>query len=175
MVCRRSWIPAYWLLLGLFFQACTSIRVPPPAPRPPATPFHLAELAESGDPERRASLRLLLDGLDFDSQGRRAQARSQYQLALQLDPGNPYAYLAFARHYAESSEPERALAYLDKLDSLLSLESEPQGVEAHQLGVRGVALRATGQQQAGIALLSRAKELAPEPWQDGHLSAAELR
>lgn len=175
MVCRRAWILVCWVSLGLYLQACASVRVPPPAPRPPASVFHLSDLAETGDPERRASLRLLLDGLDFDDQGRRAQARSQYQLALQLDPGNPYAYLAFARHYAESSQPERALAYLDKLDGLLSLESAPQGVEAHRLGVRGLALRATGEHQAGTALLLRAEELSPETWQDGHLSAAELR
>ena len=167
MVCRR-WLGP--LLASLLLLACAP-RSPPEIAPPP---FHLSEIAEQGDAQRRASTRLILDGLDFDRQGRRAQARSQYQLALQLDPGNPYAYLAFARHFAESTQPDRAFSYLEKLDGLLSLEEVPGGLEAHRLGVWGTALRASGRYEEGQALLRRAAELSPLPWEDGHLSAEEL-
>ncbi len=158
----------------LFVFACAPQSFRPLPGKPTAPPFRLSQVAEQGDPERQASTRLILDGLDFDRSGQRAQARSQYQLALQLDPGNPYAYLAFARHFAESSEPKRAFSYLDKLDGLLALEDSPAGLEAHRLGVWGTALRASGREEEGLLRLERARELSPDVWRDGHLSAEEL-
>ena len=161
------------ILLALVTGAC-STRLPLPGSKPPPT-FHLTEVSSQGDPERRASHRLLLEGLRHDEAGQRSLARNQYKLAIQLDPGNPYAYLAYARHLAEGRDPARALPYLDKLDGLLAIERAPQGVEAHRVGLRGAALRATGDTDAAAPLLMQARELAPELWSDGHLSAAELR
>ncbi len=166
----RVWVIA----IGLWFFVGCATR-PLVVPEPPPPPFKLSQVASHGDPERRASHRLVLRGLEHDEAGERSLARSQYKLAVQIDPGNPYAYLAFARHYAEGREPARALPFLDKLDGLLVLENAPQGVEAHRIGVRGSALRAVGDTAAARPLLERAKELAPEVWGDGHLSSVELR
>ncbi len=144
-------------------------------PRPQPT-FRVSSLEQSGDPARRASNRLLLEGLARDSEGRPALAQSQYERALQVDPINPYAYLVLARHHVEGLEPERAFAFLDRADALFGQEPDvPPGVEAHMVGLRGAALRATGRGEAAEPLLERARALDPGTWSDGRLSARELR
>jgi len=136
--------------------------------------LRLSELADQGDWKRRASLRLCLDGLDAASAGRSIAALGQYDRAIQIDPTNPYAYLVLARHEVEAGDPVRALEYLDQSEMLLESENarSPE-VEAHLLGLRGAALRETGRD--GDAYLERARRLAPAVWEDGRLSAAELR
>jgi len=144
----------------------------PPAP---VSPFGITSL-DSGDPARRASNRLLVDGLRRDAEGRPAVALGLYQRALQVDPINPYAFLVIARHHAEGVDPERALSFLDKAEALLDREPDvPRGVEPHILGLRGSVLYAEGQHAEGAALLERARVLAPGSWSDGRLSASELR
>jgi len=76
------------------------------------------EVADRGDAQRRASTRLVLDGLDADARGDVRLAQSRYERAIQIDASNPYAYLALARHYVEQEDPDRALAYLDHAGSL---------------------------------------------------------
>ena len=141
----------------------------------PPPPFVISSLA-SGDPARRASNRLLLDGLDRDAEARPELALGLYQRALQVDPTNPYAFLVLARHHAEGLAPERAFSFLDKSDALLGREpAVPPGVEAHLAGLRGAALHAAGRRAEAAPLLERARRLAPGAWSDGHLSARELR
>lgn len=131
-------------------------------------------MAERGDAPRRASTRLLLEGLDADVAGRPDAALAQYERALQVDPTNPYAYLAVARHELHAARPERALRFLDRAEALLP-EPDAPGARAHLLGMRGAALRETGRAEEGLALLERARRLAPEAWSDARLDARELR
>ena len=141
----------------------------------PGDEVRLSQLARSGDPPRRASTRLLLQGLDADAAGRGAEALSQYELALQVDPNNPYAYLCLARHEVDQGDPERAIDYLDKADALLSVEPGAAGVRVHVTGLRGAALWQQGRRDEARPYLEAARRAAPRTWGDGQLDAGELR
>jgi tetratricopeptide (TPR) repeat protein len=145
----------------------------------PGGPLRLSELAAEGDAPRRASMRLVLGGLDADELLDSRRASSRYERAIQVDPTNPYAYLAVARQLVAAGESERALEYLDQVDVLLeaqasSLELSPR-VEPHLVGLRGAALRVSGRHPEANALLARARSLAPTVGEDEQLSARELR
>lgn len=119
---------------------------------------------------------MVLKGLEADASNQSQRALGTYEEALRVDPTNPYAYLAIARHHAEGTDPEWALSFLDKADALLRAEGplSPR-VEPHLIGLRGQALFASGQVDAGVPYLERAWDMAPEIWTDGRLSASELR
>ena len=139
-----------------------------------AATLRFSELADEGDATRRASLRLCADGLDADVDGRRVAALGQYERAIQIDPTNPYAYLVLARHDLEAGDPVRALEYLNQAEMLLESENaRSREVEAHLVGLRGAALLDMG--GAGEGYLEEARHLAPAVWDDGQLTAAELR
>lgn len=141
-----------------------------------AAPFRLASVVDQGDAARRAALRLVLDGLDLDAAGRHAPALRSYERALQVDPTSPYAYLALARHHVARGRPAQALAFVDKTEALLRVQSEwNPGLEAHLSGLRGAALRSLGRAQQAAPLLARARDLAPAAWGDGELGPEELR
>jgi tetratricopeptide (TPR) repeat protein len=136
----------------------------------------IEDAADRGDPQRRASMRLLLDGLDSDESGSPRRALSRYERAMQIDAGNPYVHLALARHYIANDSPDQALSYLDQAQVLFESEVEPSpGVEAHLMGLRGIALRELGRTRQGDALLREAAQRAPSVWGDGWLDADELR
>jgi len=138
--------------------------------------LHLSELSGQGDAARRASLRLVLEGLDADAAGRPDRALGLYEQALRVDSVNPYVYLAMARHFAESENPDRALRFLDQSESLLAAEdAKGPRVEAQLVGIRGVVYAADGNSEEAALLLKRARQLAPRTWSDGRLSAEELR
>jgi tetratricopeptide (TPR) repeat protein len=143
----------------------------------PGTPGHglrVSELEGQGDPARQASLRMVARGLDQEI-GQPQLAVSDYERALQVDPTDPYAYLALARYYG-GRDPERALEYLDQAEALLESEDAlSPGVQAHLLGIRATALRTQGDIQRSQELLEQARELAPDAWADGYLSPDELR
>jgi len=121
-------------------------------------------------------MRFVLEGLDADDAGSAGAAASRYQRALQIDPSNPYAYLALARQRAEGEEPAHALPYLEKARALLAAQkAETPSVEAHLCGLRALALAAMGRDEEAKERMARAKALAPEAWSDGRLDAAELR
>ena len=135
----------------------------------------MEDAAQRGDPQRRASMRLVLEGLDADRSGDALRALSRYERALQIDGGNPYAHLALARYFVESGEVSRAFAHLDQAQTLFeSADARAPGVEAHLLGLRGSALREVGRTAEGEALLRRAAQRAPSVWGDGRLDADEL-
>ncbi len=136
-------------------------------------PVRLSEVADDGDARRRASVRLVLEGLDDEASGRVVGAASQYERALQVDASNPWAYLALARHWVEQGEPDRALAFLDQCEAQLD-PADSLRVEAHLAGLRGAALRERDP-SASQAWLAQAARLAPETWGDGWLDAQELR
>jgi len=113
-------------------------------------------------------------GSNADVDGRRAAALGQYERAIQIDPTNPYAYLVLARHELEAGDPVRALEYLNQAEMLLESENaRSREIEAHLVGLRGAALRDMG--GAGEDDLEQARRLAPAVWDDGQLTAAELR
>ena len=145
--------------------------------REPATveAFRISEVAAVGDPARRASLRIVMKGLEADIAGQGERALGIYEEAIRVDPTNPYAYLAIARHHAEIHDPEWALSFLDKADSLFRAEAGlARRVEPHLVGLRGQILYASGDVDAALPLLQLAWESAPDVWDDGRLSAEEL-
>jgi tetratricopeptide (TPR) repeat protein len=165
-------LPVLLIAVGLA-AGCAGLR-PPPLAR--VEPVRLSELASQGDPARRASQRLLLRGLEEEDAGRPALAQGQYERALQVDPTNPWVYLALARHELAAGTAARALPFLDQAESLLGREpGDPRRVEPHLLGLRGAALVRSGRAAEGAPLLDRAAALAPGVWADGRLDASELR
>jgi hypothetical protein len=159
--------------LALFACGCAGL-----APAfSPAPELHLSTLADQGDASRRASLRIVLDGLRADSAGDAERASGLYQRALQVDSGNPYAYLALARQSVEQDEPQLALEYVARAEDLLEAESDAlsPGAEAHLDGLRGAALVLEGERVQGNELLEHAAQRAPDVWSDARLDADELR
>ncbi len=171
----RTWHTFAALLCVVFVASSCSLRSAPLPPRR-AQPLRISEVVDVGDPARRASLRIVLKGLEADASHQPQRALGTYEEALRVDPTNPYTYLAIARHHAEGEDPEWALSFLDKADALFRGEDRlSPRVEPHLIGLRGQALYASGQVDAGIPYLERAWDMAPDVWTDGRLSASELR
>jgi hypothetical protein len=136
----------------------------------------LGEVMETGDGQRRASNHLVAEGLEADDRDDAGRALDRYELALQVDPGNPWAYLALARHDLDRDEPARALASLDRCQTLLERHGEiSPRVETHLIGLRGASLEALGRRGEARPLLTEARRRAPSIWGDGQLAASELR
>jgi len=159
-------------LAALFLTACPFVPL-----RPAESPsLHLHELADEGDATRRASLRLVLQGLDADMRSDVRRAQGLYARALQVDSSNPYAYLALARHHVAQSDPQRAFDHLVRARDLLdAYELMSPRVEVHLVGLRGNVLQLEGREVEAQALLVRAARGAPDVWSDATLSASELR
>ena len=136
----------------------------------------MSDAAGLGDPARRASVRLVLQGLDADAAGDLERAQGSYERAIQVDATNPYAYLALARHHLDGRDADHATHLIDQAAALFEAEGmrEPR-VGVHLMGLRGRAMHATGRGDDAIMYLERARQLAPEVWRDGYLSAEELR
>ncbi len=145
-------------------------------PPTPVEALRLSEVADEGDATRRASTRLVLQGLDADAAARPQEAVRLYERALQVDATNPWAYLALARYHAEEGTASLTFSYLDKAQALLGAQHAlSPGVEPHLVGLRGEALLAAGRSADAAPLLERARLLSPSVWDDGHLSPSELR
>jgi tetratricopeptide (TPR) repeat protein len=147
-----------------------------PARAPREAVLRITEIDQLGDARRQASMRLVVEGLDAEIASTPQRALSRYQRAIQIDPGNPFAYLALARYYAAIADPERALEHLERTQSLL----DPDGAlyrsaEPHLRGLRGWALAEAGRSADAGPLLAEARRLAPSVWRDGRLDASELR
>jgi tetratricopeptide (TPR) repeat protein len=156
--------------LGACALACAT-RVPTVAP-PPAAALRLSSIAGEGDARRRASQQLVLSGLDADVLGKSAEALPHYEDALKVDPNNPFAYLALARHEIFSGDPDRGLAALDRF---VALAPPAEASAAHVAGLRGAALLALGKSALAKPFLEEARALAPAQWGDARLDAQELR
>ena len=147
-----------------------------PARAPRGAALRISEIDHMGDARRQASLRLVAEGLDAELASASQRALSRYELAIQIDPGNPFAYLALARHYAAIADPERALEHLDRAQSLLDPDGVLyRGAKPHLRGLRGWALTEAGRPADAGPLLAEARRLAPSVWGDGRLDASELR
>jgi len=135
--------------------------------------LRIRDVADAGDPQRRASTRLVLDALAAaDAQ----YAISQCERAIRTDPTNPYAYLALAAVQVQWGDAQRGVETLAQAEQLFAPEelASPR-VAAHFDGLRGRALLRGGSAAAGEALLTRAARAAPVVWSDGWLSSEELR
>lgn len=162
------------LALALLALGCAALARIPPGGAHGA--LRLSELAQEGDAQRRASLRLVLEGLEAEEAGAEGRGIVLYERSLGIDATNPFAYLALARHYADREDAPHTLQSLEQAEILLAAEGGyPSRLEAHLVGLRGAALSSAGQGREGQALLERARELAPIEWGDGRLSAGELR
>lgn len=133
----------------------------------------MTDVVNQGDAKRRASQRLLIEGLRADAAGADAAAKGKYERALQLDATNPYVYLVFARFEIERRNLNQADAFLERASSLFGGEMaagavRSPGVEPHLLGMRGVI---DGNDSYA---LDEARRMSPSVWGDGQLSAQEL-
>jgi tetratricopeptide (TPR) repeat protein len=139
-------------------------------------PLRISDVADEGDVTRRASTRLVLAGLASDAEAKPGLASSQYERAIQIDPTNPFAYLALARHYDDRADPVRTLEYLDQAEILLESQGmDSVRIEPHLAGLRGSALQRAGRFAEAEPFLTRAATLAPSEWGDRRLSPEELR
>ncbi len=148
--------------------------------------IRVSGVADRGDPARRASTRLVIEGLDADTAAalytgkdsamelRRAQG--SYERAVQVDPTNPYAYLALARHHLDGGDATQAANLVEQSAALFEAEGlrSPE-VEVQLMGLRGLSFDAQGRPGEAALQLNRAGALAPGVWGDGYLSAEELR
>lgn len=138
--------------------------------------LQLSEVAMQGDATRQASLRLVIEGLGADQRGEAQRARGMYARSLQVESGNPYAYLALARHHADQGDADLVREHAARCrDLFVAVEPIPPRVAVHLIGLRGIALALDGREEEADRLLARAASLAPSVWGDGRLSAAELR
>jgi tetratricopeptide (TPR) repeat protein len=155
---------------------CLTVIIAGGCAGPTRAPVRISQITDHGDTRRRASMRLVVEGLDAELAASSDRALSRYQRAIQVDPGNPFAYLALARYYVSVDDPARTLEYLDRVRSLLdSGGSFSLRTSAHLLGLRGRALQQMGRDAEAAQLLEKARRLAPSVWGDGRLDAAELR
>jgi tetratricopeptide (TPR) repeat protein len=166
---RASCLAALLAALGLFGCAGGGFGLPPP----PGRSFTLSQVVTDGDPARRASVRLAVQGIEADEAGDPVGAALLYDRSLQVDPTNPYAYLAYARHLVDEGDSLRALAFLDKAQAILADPSP--ALEAHLVGLRGAALAVGGDRSRAAPLLARAHDLDPRSWDDARLAPGELR
>lgn len=167
--------PVALRLVALLLVAAGCAGVAPRlAPRPS---LRISQLVDAGDAVRRASTRLLVEGLRADAAGDAPRAKGQYERAIAIDPTNPYAYLVYARFELDRRQVAQARRFLDRARSLVEAERDAEpapGVEAHLVGLRGAIERASSGGTDAGAWLDRARELDPRAWSDGQLDAAEL-
>lgn len=160
---------------ALFLAGCTSGPLTLRA-TPRSEPLTASRALGLYDSTRDASLRLVIAGLDEDAAGRGARALASYERAVRVDPTNPFAYLALARHHLESDSIDEASAFLDQARSLFeSQERLGPSVDVWGLGLRAAIERARGRDERADRLYDAAQSLAPSIWADGWLSADELR
>jgi len=163
-----------FVLVALFGWGCAGLGGSSADER--VEPIRISSQLSEGDPARRASMRLVVQGLAADVDGLPERAQGSYERAIQVDPTNPYAYLALARHRLDGPDSAGAVDLLDQAAALFEAEDmrNPR-VGVHLIGLRGNAHHANGRGEDGVLYLERARVLAPDVWRDGHLSAEELR
>ena len=164
------------LLLAAAVSGCAGGSRLAPAFGPTARPLTASGALGQYDAARDGSLRLVIEGLDEDQAGRPSRALAKYQRAIRVDPTNPFAFLALARHHLEADSADEASAFLDQARALFEAQGDlGPSVDVWGLGLRAGIDRARGRREKADALLSEARRLSPEIWGDGRLSARELR
>ncbi|MFP6655456.1 MAG: tetratricopeptide repeat protein [Myxococcota bacterium] len=128
------------------------------------------------DSTRDASLRLVIAGLDADTAGRPGRALASYQRAVRVDPTNPFAFLALARHHLEGASVDEAGAFLDQARSLFeNSRGLGDAFDTFGIGLRAGIARERGRGDEAALNFELARILSPEIWNDEWLSPAELR
>lgn len=164
------------LLLAAAVAGCAGGPRLTPAYGPTTRPLTASAALGQYDAARDGSLRLVIEGLDEDQAGRPGRALAKYQRAIRVDPTNPFAFLALARHHLEGDSADEASAFLDQARALFEAQGDlGPSVDVWGLGLRAGIDRARGRDEKADALLSQARRLSPEIWGDGRLSARELR
>lgn len=139
-------------------------------------PLRISEVAGAGDPTRRASTRLVIEGLNSTPP---EQGLFDYERAIQIDATNPYAYLALAAYEIQWGDLDQGVQALTQSELLLESEGlRSPRVEPHLVGLRGRAMLRSYDgvdRSAGEAHLDEARRMAPSVWGDGWLGVAELR
>lgn len=162
-------------LLAQGLVACAGLNLPS-AHRANERPLTVSAAVGLTDSTRDASLRLVIAGLDLDQAGNASRALASYQRAVRLDPTNPFAYLALARHHVEAGSLDQASAFLDQARSLFEAEQQlGPAVDVWGIGLRAWIDRAEARDELADSRFEAARELSPEIWGDERLSAAELR
>lgn len=173
---RRLSLTLVTLLLAATVGGCAGGRRLAPGFGPTARPLTASAALGLHDAARDGSLRLVIEGLDEDQAGRPSRALAKYQRAIRVDPTNPFAFLALARHHLEGDSADEASAFLDQARALFEAQGDlGPSVDVWGLGLRAGIDRARGREEKADALLSQARRLSPEIWGDGRLSARELR
>ena len=93
---------------------------------PQVEPFRIGDVAGEGDAARRASTRLVLGGLDAEASGNASRGRSLHERALQVDPTNPYAFLALGDQSLAAGRMDEAEAYYQRALRLSSDRADAQ-------------------------------------------------
>lgn len=164
------------IVLGGALSGCVAGQRFVPGFAPTAEPLTASAAVGLYDSARDASLRLVVAGLDEDALGEPSRALASYQRAIRVDPTNPFAFLALARHHLEDGSLDEASAFLDQARSLFEAEQTlGPSVDVWGLGLRAGIERGRGQDDRADALFDRARALSPSIWGDERLSAAELR
>lgn len=158
------------LTIALFSGCVGPARLAPPA----GEALRVSAFTQRGDAQRRASTRMVVAGLEASERGRPIEAVAGFERALQVDPSNPLAYLALARHEVFEGDPARALAFLDKAESTFGRSADGLRATPHLNGLRGAAFAALGRHREAEPLLDEARREA-RAWGDRQLDAAELR
>jgi hypothetical protein len=161
-------------LLAGFAVACATGVAPRPLQR--VRPLRISEVAGDGDPTRRASTRLVINGLESSPP---EQGLFDYERAIQIDATNPYAYLALAAFEIQWGDLEQGVQALAQTELLLDAEGlKSPRVEPHLIGLRGRSMLRSYddvERSAGQSWMDEARRRAPEVWGDGWLGVAELR
>ena len=162
-------------LLAVGLAGCTALGLAPDG-RTREPPLTTSAALGRSDPTRDASLRLVIAALDDDAAGRPTRALAGYQRAVRVDPTNPFAYLALARHHVEGHSTAEASAFLDQARSLFeSQDGLGPAVDVWGIGLRAWIDREEQRHAEADARFALARELSAEIWRDERLSAGELR
>ena len=164
------------LILSPLLSACVAGQRYVPQLRPSEPPLTVSAAIGLYDSTRDASLRLVIEGLEADQKGQASRAIASYQRAVRVDPTNPFAFLALARHHLESESIGEAGAFLDQARSLFEAQGRlGPSVDVWGLGLRAGIDRLRGREDRAGALFDQARQLSPEIWGDERLSARELQ
>ena len=146
--------------------ACAGLNIPG-ARKSDERPLTTSAALGKTDSTRDASLRLVIAGLDEDSAGRPGRALASYQRAVRVDPTNPFAYLALARHHVDAGSAAEASAFLDQARSLFESEDRlGPSVDVWGIGLRAWIDRVESRDEEADARFELARELSPQMWGD---------
>lgn len=172
---RRAPAVPIWVIVTVGVLVLSGCTIPRGQPTE-VEPMRVSEMLTAEDPARRASTRLVIEGLDADAVFNRERARGSYERAVRVDPTNPFGYLALARHELDDRDADRALQLIDQAAALFESEGlKNDRVGPHINGLRGRAYEGIGRASDAELYRARAAEIAPTVWGDGYLSPEELR